>query len=64
MVIVTPGIHKGILANRNTIDHRTEDHITILHQDRLTDAVVMIRALHIVVGPKGEAHLSPGRKRL
>ena len=61
MVVVAPDIHHTVLSDGDVVYNTVEGHVAIDIEQRLVDAVVVVAALHVVVGPNGEAYPAPGR---
>ena len=59
VVIVPPGVDLSVQIHRYPIHYSTKDLLTVEVQDRLTHPEVVVRLLHVVVGPKGEAYPRP-----
>ena len=63
MVVVAPEVDHAVLSERDVVNNAVEGHLSIDVEQCLVDAIVVIAALHVVVGPQCKANIAPRRER-
>ena len=59
LVVIAPGIHEAVTRGGDIIHDGTEHLLTIDRKDRLADAKMIGRPLHVIISPEGETNLAP-----
>ena len=59
MVVVAPGVDHAVHADGDVVDRAMKHLLAVDKELRLVNAVVVVGALHVVVGPDGEAYPAP-----
>ena len=63
LVVIAPGIHEAVARSGDIVHDGTEHLLTIDRKDRLADAKMIGRPLHVVISPEGETNLAPSFQR-
>ena len=59
VVVVAPSVHHAVEPYRDVVDHTVEGYLAVDIEYCFVYAVVVIGALHIIVGPYGKADGTP-----